>query len=113
MYHQKDKQTPKSFENLQPMPNTFDQPYIETLPDGTTFEMMPVKGGSFMMGSRDDDKDAMIWEKPAHHVELKYSFYMGKYPITRIRFDKKNCFRWRSISIQRRENYNLLFRFYW
>ena len=53
--------------------------YTEILPDGTSFEMIYVKGGSFDMGSK--GKDAYRWEKPAHKVMLD-SFYMGKFPIT-------------------------------
>jgi formylglycine-generating enzyme required for sulfatase activity len=44
-------------------------------------EMVFVEGSTFMMGSRDDDKDAYIWEKPEHNVAVD-SFYIGKYPVT-------------------------------
>jgi formylglycine-generating enzyme len=44
-------------------------------------EMVFVEGGTFRMGSEDDDKDAEDWEKPAHDVTVD-SFYIGKYPVT-------------------------------
>lgn len=46
------------------------------LPD---LEMIEVKGGSFMMG---DDASREKDEKPAHQVELKYIFYIGRFLVT-------------------------------
>ena len=43
--------------------------------NGVSFEMVAVKGGSFMMGSNDED------EKPIHRVTLS-DFYMGKTEVT-------------------------------
>lgn len=51
----------------------------ETLPDGTSFEMVPVEGGSFMMGSEEGKER----EKPTHKVQLA-SFYLSRYPITQL-----------------------------
>jgi formylglycine-generating enzyme required for sulfatase activity len=45
-------------------------------------EMVFVQGGTFMMGSPDDDKDAFDWEKPQHKVIISQPFYLGKYPVT-------------------------------
>lgn len=50
---------------------------VEILPDGTTFEMIRVAGGSFMMGS---DQET-IWERPIHPVDVP-NFWLGKYPVT-------------------------------
>jgi serine/threonine protein kinase len=47
------------------------------LPD--LIDMIPVEGGSFMMGS--DDKDAYDDEKPVHKVTLD-SYFIGKHPVT-------------------------------
>jgi formylglycine-generating enzyme required for sulfatase activity len=44
-------------------------------------EMIPVKGGTFTMGSPNDDKDASNNEKPAHPVTLS-DFEMGKTEVT-------------------------------
>jgi formylglycine-generating enzyme len=46
-------------------------------------EMVFVEGGAFRMGSEDDDKDAVSWEKPVHDVTMG-SFYIGKYPVTQV-----------------------------
>jgi sulfatase modifying factor 1 len=44
-------------------------------------ELVFVQGGKFIMGSKKDDPDAKIDEKPRHEVKLS-SFYMGKYEVT-------------------------------
>lgn len=51
------------------------KPYQETV-NGVTFKMMPVKGGSFMMGSENDSDS-----KPIHEVNLQ-SFYMAETQVT-------------------------------
>ena len=51
----------------------------EALPGGATFEMVFVEGGSFLMGS--EDEEAHGDEKPVHKVELD-GFYIGKFPVT-------------------------------
>lgn len=58
------------------MPGTMTDPYIETLPDGTSFEMIKVEGGTFMMGS-----DNYRNERPVHQVNVP-DFFMGKYLVT-------------------------------
>ena len=45
--------------------------------NGVTFEMMRVKGGSFMMGSEDGNSD----EKPVHRENVS-TFYIGKTEVT-------------------------------
>ena len=45
--------------------------------NGVTFEMVPVNGGSFMMGSDDGHAD----EKPTHRVTVS-DFYIGKTEVT-------------------------------
>ena len=52
--------------------------YTETLPDGTTFEMIKIDGDSFMMGN---DESRYGLEKPAHQVTVP-DFYLAKYPVT-------------------------------
>ncbi|MCB9267769.1 MAG: formylglycine-generating enzyme family protein [Lewinellaceae bacterium] len=51
----------------------------ETLPNGLSFEMILVEGGSFMMGS--EDSEARDSEKPVHEVILD-GYYIGKFPVT-------------------------------
>jgi formylglycine-generating enzyme required for sulfatase activity len=49
--------------------------------NGLPFDMLPVHGGTFMMGSPDGDEDARNDEKPEHLVRVS-DFYIGKYPVT-------------------------------
>ena len=53
---------------------------IELAP-GVTLEMVPIPGGSFMMGSPEDEVDRYDNEGPQHEVKVA-SFFMGRYPIT-------------------------------
>ena len=53
--------------------------FIEVLPNEISFEIVFVEGGTFMMGSAEED--AYGDEQPVHEVKLN-SFYIGKYPIT-------------------------------
>ena len=50
----------------------------QQLPSGNNFDLVPITGGSFMMGDDDSRHDD---EKPAHLVNVP-DFYLGKYPVT-------------------------------
>jgi formylglycine-generating enzyme required for sulfatase activity len=50
-------------------------------------EMVFVQGGTFMMGSPDDDEDAYDWEKPQHKVIISQPFYLDKYPVTQKQWE--------------------------
>ena len=52
---------------------------IETLPGGISFEMVFVKGGSFMMGDQADAASSI--DLPVHEVRLN-NFYIAKYLVT-------------------------------
>ncbi|HEY3320902.1 MAG TPA: SUMF1/EgtB/PvdO family nonheme iron enzyme [Planctomycetota bacterium] len=58
------------------------KPYAETIP-GTevSFEMLPIPGGVFLMGSPKNEAGRSADEGPQHRVELK-PFWMGKYEVT-------------------------------
>jgi formylglycine-generating enzyme required for sulfatase activity len=45
----------------------------------SVLDLVPVKGGSFSMGS--DEKKAPSWIMPAHEVTVS-DFYIGRYPVT-------------------------------
>jgi formylglycine-generating enzyme len=47
-----------------------------------TFTMRYVEGGTFSMGSTDDDKDAFADEKPLREKVAIAPFYMGEYLVT-------------------------------
>ena len=48
-------------------------------------EMVFVQGGTFLMGSKDDDKSASAEEKPQHKVTLS-DFYIGKTEVTQAQW---------------------------
>ncbi len=62
---------------------------IEQLNDEVTLEMVFMKGGTFMMGSPEDEEGREFLfegsESPQHQVTIK-PFYMGKYPITQAQW---------------------------
>ena len=45
-------------------------------------KLVLIKTGEFMMGSRDDDPDALDDEKPQHRVRITKPFYMGVYEVS-------------------------------
>ena len=52
--------------------------------DTLSFHMMDVKGGTFMMGAMESDKQAHANEKPAHQVTLTYDYYIGQTEVTQV-----------------------------
>ena len=52
------------------------QPYTEVLQTGISFTMLPVLGGSFMMGSKEEER-----EQPIHRVQVP-DFYMCEHLVT-------------------------------
>ncbi len=71
------------------------QYFSENLPNGVTLDMVDIPGGTFMMGTDDEEIERLVkkfnWdgyrrEKPQHHVTVP-PFYMGKYPITQAQWE--------------------------
>jgi len=58
------------------------KPYTNTVP-GTTvaYVMLPIKGGEFVMGSPDSEKNRKPDENPPHKVKIS-PFWMGKFELT-------------------------------
>jgi formylglycine-generating enzyme required for sulfatase activity len=64
------------------------KPYMETIPGtSVTFEMMPIPGGTFRMGSPAGEAGRAEDEGPQHEVTLK-PFWIGKYEVTWSEYDK-------------------------
>ncbi|MBD2293293.1 formylglycine-generating enzyme family protein [Anabaena sphaerica FACHB-251] len=59
--------------------------FIEDLGDGVKLEMAAIPGGSFMMGSPENEEGRSDSESPQHQVTVP-SFFMGKYPITQAQY---------------------------
>jgi len=58
------------------------KPYTEVLPDTeVTFDMVPIRGGKFMMGSPPDEEGRKDDEGPQHEVVIE-PFWMGKCEVT-------------------------------
>ena len=57
------------------------QYYIEDLGNEIGLEMVLIPGGSFKMGSPEDELERLESESPQHLVSIK-PFCMGKYPVT-------------------------------
>lgn len=69
-------ETPKDF-----------KPYTETI-TGTdvTFDLVPINGGEFLMGSPDDEEGHNPDEGPQHKVKIA-PFWMGKHEVTWDEYD--------------------------
>ncbi len=64
------------------------KPYVETIP-GTDlkFEMLPIPGGTFLMGSPPSEAKRTDDEGPQHEVAIA-PFWMGKYEVTWDEYDQ-------------------------
>lgn len=75
------------------------KPYAQQLQDtDVKFEMVPISGGEFVMGSPDGEADRKEDEGPQHKVKIA-PFWMGKHEVTWDEYDV-----WRlSLDLQRRK----------
>ncbi len=63
------------------------KPYVETIPGSDVkFEMVPIPGGTFRMGSALNEPGRSEDEGPAHLVTIR-PFWMGKYEVTWDEYD--------------------------
>ncbi len=64
------------------------KPYVETI-SGTDlkFELVPIPGGEFLMGSPDDEENRGEDESPQHPVKIA-PFWMGKHEVTWDEYDQ-------------------------
>ncbi|NMF66986.1 formylglycine-generating enzyme family protein [Brasilonema octagenarum UFV-E1] len=61
------------------------QYFIEDLGNEVQLEMVLIPGGSFLMGSKEDELGHRESESPQHTVTIK-PFCMGKYPVTQAQW---------------------------
>ncbi|NER03143.1 MAG: SUMF1/EgtB/PvdO family nonheme iron enzyme [Okeania sp. SIO3C4] len=59
--------------------------FTEDLGNGEMLEMVAISGGTFMMGSPENEAGRLDIETPQHQVTLQ-PFYMSKYPITQNQY---------------------------
>ena len=50
-------------------------------------QLKRIPAGEFVMGSPDDDKDALDDEKPQHRVRITRPFYLGTYELTQAQYE--------------------------
>ncbi|MFL5245965.1 MAG: formylglycine-generating enzyme family protein, partial [Gemmataceae bacterium] len=63
------------------------KPYTQKMPGAdVSFDMVPIPGGEFVMGSPKAEKDRSDDEGPQHSVQIK-PFWMGKYEVTWEEYD--------------------------
>jgi len=62
-----------------------NQCFDEQLGEGLTLRMMQIPGGTFTMGSPEDELERAEWEGPQHPVTVP-GFFMGKYPVTQAQW---------------------------
>jgi formylglycine-generating enzyme required for sulfatase activity len=60
--------------------------YTEKLADNVSFTMVPIPGGTFLMGSPKNEKGHKDDEGPQHPVTIK-PFWMGKFEVTWDEYD--------------------------
>jgi len=61
------------------------QYYTEVLSENIGLEMTLIPGGTFLMGSPDDEPERNNNESPQHQVTVP-SFFLGRYPITQAQW---------------------------
>ena len=59
--------------------------FMEDLGNGVTLEMAVIPGGTFMMGSPENEEGRSDNESPQHQVTVP-SLFMGKYPVTQAQY---------------------------
>ncbi|MBO3459769.1 formylglycine-generating enzyme family protein [Aetokthonos hydrillicola Thurmond2011] len=59
--------------------------FVEDLGNGVQLEMVAIPGGSFIMGSPEDEPQRYQDESPQHEVTIK-PFFMGKYQVTQAQW---------------------------
>ncbi len=63
------------------------KPYSEPLKyTDTVIEMVPIKGGKFLMGSPETEEERLEDEGPQHEVQVG-PFWMGKFEVTWDQYD--------------------------
>ncbi|WP_414621202.1 SUMF1/EgtB/PvdO family nonheme iron enzyme [Calothrix sp. CCY 0018] len=59
--------------------------FKEDLGNGVFLEMVEIPGGSFLMGSPENELERSDYESPQHKVNIK-PFFMGKFPVTQEQY---------------------------
>ncbi|MEM9942464.1 MAG: formylglycine-generating enzyme family protein [Planctomycetota bacterium] len=83
-----DRSYPSGIEAMRPAGKNFVEtefgymvPYETTLPGGIKFTMVPIPGGTFLMGSPSDERNRNPDEGPQRLIQVE-PFWMSKYELT-------------------------------
>jgi formylglycine-generating enzyme required for sulfatase activity len=76
---------PEQAKAAEPKPPTPAAPDKE-ITNSIGMKLVRIPAGTFLMGSPEDDTDALDNEKPRHAVKITQDFYLGKYEVTRGQF---------------------------
>ena len=71
---------PKPPANINPQSS-----FQENLGNGVFLEMIAIPGGTFLMGSPENEAERLSYETPQHQVTVP-SFFMGKYQLTQAQY---------------------------
>ena len=78
----------RDVENAEATAETEMKPYTEPIPGSdVTFDLVPVPGGEFLMGSPEDEADRKECEGPQRRVKIA-PFWMGKCEVTWNEYDQ-------------------------
>jgi formylglycine-generating enzyme required for sulfatase activity len=70
-----------------PPTNNYPKLWKEDLGNGVFLEMIAIPGGSFLMGSPDNEPERLSTEGPQHRVTIQ-PFYMGKFTVTQAQWER-------------------------
>ncbi|MEA5514018.1 caspase, EACC1-associated type [Nodularia sp. UHCC 0506] len=59
--------------------------FTENLGNGVGLDMVAIPGGTFLMGSPENEPERLDWESPQHSVTIQ-PFFMGKFPVTQTQW---------------------------
>ena len=65
-------------------PDPVDSDFLTT--PVARIELRRIRAGSFLMGSLDDDRNALADEKPRHEVRITRPYYIGVYAVTQAQY---------------------------
>ncbi|TAF07438.1 MAG: formylglycine-generating enzyme family protein [Nostocales cyanobacterium] len=71
----------------QPQPSNSHTSFTEDLGNGVFLEMIAIPGGSFLMGSPENEPERDDSESPQHRVTIQ-PFYMGKFTVTQAQWER-------------------------
>ncbi|TAF09840.1 MAG: serine/threonine protein kinase [Nostocales cyanobacterium] len=72
---------------IKPQPSNAHTSFTEDLGNGVLLEMIAIRGGSFLMGSPENEPERLSSESPQHRVTIQ-PFYMGKFTVTQAQWER-------------------------